>query len=835
MKQFFTFLAMMLLTGIVVKGQQLQTFVLDDFENGQVNFTEVVNVNPPAHMDIAVVDNPVKSGINTSSKVWEWRRFDAETDNKIWAGFYSVLKNEIPSGYHRIEIKYLRTNTTSQIKIKPEGGVSKEIAAETPASKTNEWELMVFDIYKAGIKNIRVFGFFPDFYEPINPNAVVYVDDITIVYDPSVIPPPPPTSITLFDNSASDRFHDNSWSFKEGGSTLVQEHWQGPDMPDGDKVPAVTTPVKSAPNALKLQWKSVEGGNWGAIVASKDWVPHDVRTMTNFHLWVNSPVDLSGTALPMLYFEATTGSPNKTGKLNMGAYVQNLAANTWAEVVIPLADFWAADPTFTSQEFIKGVFFGQNAADNAEHSLYLDDIGFKKDVNPDPVKLFANSANNRFHDQSWSFKEGGSTLVQEHWQAADMPDGDKLPADTLTVKSAPNSLKLQWKSAEGGNWAALVASVGWTAHDITAMTHVQLWLNSPAELAGNALPEIYLESHSGNPNKTGKVALGNYIGKLEANVWTAVKVPLADLYESSPSFVAKDVVKGIFFEQGIADNVEHTVYVDEISFVYAAKPADVLLDFGPAATGSEGNWNNIAGHQDGKASLIDAYGNATGVMLKVTDPFYNGFNSSGTSAPTGDAAQFPASATSDNFFGNGAQWGTTPANPAGVITFSGLDASKAYSFVIFASRTGVTNIRDARYTFAGSGEAKSAVLNASNNVSNVAVVNEVKPTTEGVITFTTEAGPDNNSAEKFYFLGALKMSAAGGQTSVTNPLAGRLTASYSNGVLRTGDYTGRVRVYGISGNQVADVQSVFGYATLQLQKGVYVVSTSLGNVKIAVY
>ncbi|MCE1155813.1 MAG: hypothetical protein LWW91_06815, partial [Bacteroidales bacterium] len=147
MKQFFTFLAMMLLTGIVVKGQQLQTFVLDDFENGQVNFTEVVNVNPPAHMDIAVVDNPVKSGINTSSKVWEWRRFDAETDNKIWAGFYSVLKNEIPSGYHRIEIKYLRTNTTSQIKIKPEGGVSKEIAAETPASKTNEWELMVFDIY----------------------------------------------------------------------------------------------------------------------------------------------------------------------------------------------------------------------------------------------------------------------------------------------------------------------------------------------------------------------------------------------------------------------------------------------------------------------------------------------------------------------------------------------------------------------------------------------------------------------------------------------------------------------------------------------------------------
>lgn len=836
MKQFFTFLAMVLFTGIVAKGQQLQTFVLDDFENGLVNFTEVVNVNPPAHMDIAVVDNPVKAGINTSNKVWEWKRFDAESENKIWAGFYSTLKTEIPSGYHRIEIKYLRTNATSQLKIKPEGGAGgKEIAAETAASKTNEWELMVFDIYKAGVKNIKVFGFFPDFYEPINPNAVVYVDDITIVYDPSVIPPPPPTSITLFDNSANDRFHDQSWSFKEGGSTLVQEHWEGPGIPNGDKIPAVTTPVKSAPNALKLQWKSVEGGNWGAIIASIGWTAHDVRTMTNFSLWVNSPVELAGTALPMLYFEATSGNPNKTGKVDMGKYVKTIPANTWTEVLIPLADFWAADPAFTSQEFVKGVFFSQNAADNAEHTLYIDEMVFKKDVNPEPVKLFTNSANNRFHDQSWSFKEGGSALVQEHWQAAGLPDGDKLPADTLTVKSAPNSLKLQWKSVEGGNWAALVASVGWTAHDISTMTHIQLWMNSPVELAGTALPEIYLESHSGNPNKTGKVALGNYISKLEANVWTAVKVPLADLYAGNPTFVAKDVVKGIFFEQGIADNTEHTVYVDEISFVYAAKSASVLLDFGPVATASEGNWNNITGHQDGKASLIDANGNATGVMLKVTDPFYNGFNTSGTSAPTGDAAQFPNTATSDNFFGNGAQWGTNAPNPAGVISFSGLDVSKTYSFVIFASRTGVTNIRDARYTFAGAGDAKSAVLNASNNVSNVAVVQDVKPSAEGVITFTTEAGPDNNSAEKFYFLGAVKMSASGGETSVSNPEAAALKAFYTDGVLRTGEYTGKVRIYTISGTMVADVQSVFGYAGVQLQKGIYVVNTSLGNVKIAVY
>jgi len=178
MKQFFTLLVTALTFSAFTLAQE--TFVLDNFENGLVNFTEVVNVNPPAHFDFAVVDNPVKAGINTSNKVWEWKRFDAEAENKIWAGFYATLKTEIPKGYHRIEIKYLRTNATSQLKIKCEGAVNKEIAPINPASKTNEWETLVFDIYANGIKNIRIFGMFPDYYEPIDVNATVYIDDIKL-------------------------------------------------------------------------------------------------------------------------------------------------------------------------------------------------------------------------------------------------------------------------------------------------------------------------------------------------------------------------------------------------------------------------------------------------------------------------------------------------------------------------------------------------------------------------------------------------------------------------------------------------------------------------------
>ncbi|MBP9018008.1 MAG: hypothetical protein KBG17_09740 [Paludibacteraceae bacterium] len=835
MKHVFTFLVMAFLFNAVTMGQA--TFVLDDFENGQVNFTEVVNVNPPAHMDIAVVDNPVKDAVNSSNKVWEWKRYDAEADNKIWAGFYSVLKNEIPSGYHRIEIKYLRKNTTSQLKIKLEGAVTKEIMPINLATKTNEWETLVFDIYAAGIKNIRIFGFFPDYYEPIDVNAIVYVDDITIVYDPTITPPPAPTSITLFENSTNDRFHDQSWSFKEGGSTLVQEHWQAAGLPDGDKLPCVTNPVKSAPNALKLQWKSVEGGNWGAIVASIDWIAHDVRQMTNFTFWVNSPVALAKTALPKLYFESSSGNPNKTGKLDMGNYVNDLAANTWTEVVIPLADFWAADAAFTSQEFIKGIFFAQNAADNVEHTLILDDFKFVK-VTPGIV-LFDNSADNRFYDQSWSTKTAPSTLLQEHWQGSGLPDGDKLPVVTSPVKDGANALKLQWKSAEGGSWMALVASIGWKAFDLSDMTHLQFWVNSPVTLTKELLPKVFLESHSGNPNKTGKLNLGNYVISLAANTWTEVRIPLADFYAADPAFKAKDVVKGIFFEQNTADNVEHTMYMDEFKFITVApseENAPIFIDFGSnnPALMTTGNWNNVTEHQSGTTNLIDEGGNATGIKLSVTDPFYNGYNTNGTSSPTGDAAIFVQTATSDNFFCNGAVWGSTPANPEGIITMTGLNPEKYYSFKIFASRTGVTNVREAKYTMTGLNTV-SDTLNASNNISRIAEILNVRPTTDGTIIFKSEAGPNNNSAEKFFFLGAMMIIPSNTPTAVENiTVENKFNAFYQNNTLRINNYTGLVKVYSVAGSLVAEGQSILGYMTVKLERGLYIVNTGIGNAKVLV-
>jgi hypothetical protein len=49
---------------------------------------------------------------------------------------------------------------------------------------------------------------------------------------------------------------------------------------------------------------------------------------------------------------------------------------------------------------------------------------------------------------------------------------------------------MQWKSAEGGSWMALVASVGWKMFDLTKMDTLKFWVNSPVALTKAALAKI---------------------------------------------------------------------------------------------------------------------------------------------------------------------------------------------------------------------------------------------------------------------------------------------------------------------------------------------------------
>ena len=389
MKKIFTLLVIAL--GISAFTMAQTPYLLDDFENGHVNFTDLVNVNPPFNMDTAVVANPAADAVNSTTKCWKWTRLDDVGNNQPWAGFYSTLKTPIAAGCQTITVKFYRTNANSLLKLHLESIGSVEFFPVTAPTKVNQWEELTFDVASNWTKSVTVFGFQPDYPadgSTIDIGASMYVDEITVT---AGTPPPPPTSI-VFLNDVTDgdgtTYHDGSYINAVAPSTVLQ--------PAGysGKFPVVSSPVESGTNALELQWTSVSGGDWMAMTGENGWAASDVSTLSQFHFWVNSAEGLAKANMPNIYFEAAAGSPNQTGKVLMSTYLtSDLVANTWTEVTIPLADMWATNTAFASQSSIHGIFFSQNATDGVQHTLYLDNFTFDNGI----TGLFSPKAENKLN------------------------------------------------------------------------------------------------------------------------------------------------------------------------------------------------------------------------------------------------------------------------------------------------------------------------------------------------------------------------------------------------------------------------------------------------------
>lgn len=191
-------------------------------------------------------------------------------------------------------------------------------------------------------------------------------------------------------------------------------------------------------------------------------------------------------------------------------------------------------------------------------------------------------------------------------------------------------------------------------------------------------------------------------------------------------------------------------------------PPTFLIDFGatgtPTMAGAQGVdvvWNNVTPTVGGFDSasisnLVRADGTATPVVLQMVSRF-NGANESGTTF----GEPFPATATRDSLFGNTEEFsGLSDVTP--IFKLSGLNPATAYSLEFYASRMGVGDIRETRYTVQGATE-KFADLDASNNELNTVTIADVQPDASGEITISLTPGPNNDNGNHFTYLGVLRV------------------------------------------------------------------------------
>lgn len=198
----------------------------------------------------------------------------------------------------------------------------------------------------------------------------------------------------------------------------------------------------------------------------------------------------------------------------------------------------------------------------------------------------------------------------------------------------------------------------------------------------------------------------------------------------------------------------------------SAWAAPIYLDI-TNSTGTSGGWNMLGITDSGAsgagglgqtvANMIDTNSNSTGISAEITQRF-NGLNSSGTSSPSGAAAEF-GDHGADGGYGNfdaPFPGGNEVTIQNSQITFSNLIDTNTYDFTFFASRLSVSDNRETLYELIGQ-NTDSATLNPSNNTSNVATVIGISPDINGQIVLNITEGANNTNSTGFYYLGALKI------------------------------------------------------------------------------
>ncbi len=166
-------------------------------------------------------------------------------------------------------------------------------------------------------------------------------------------------------------------------------------------------------------------------------------------------------------------------------------------------------------------------------------------------------------------------------------------------------------------------------------------------------------------------------------------------------------------------------------------------------------WNNLTPTNKYILGLNDLQGNPT-EMLAFMDDEFNGVNGEGVQN-TNTSLNMPNDVSSSCVWGfNRGVFGSNVVQPTGRVLFGHLNKDLVYDFHIFASRKDVTDYRDVQFNLQGE-QRKRAFLNASNNGTQVLLIEGIRPSENGDIRLTVSPGVSNNNPNWFYYLNAIQI------------------------------------------------------------------------------
>ncbi len=235
-------------------------------------------------------------------------------------------------------------------------------------------------------------------------------------------------TVWFFRDATNPGYYDTGLAFKTPPSTIEQTG------PSSDKIPTSEAVVFQGNNSLKMRWTSLNGGDWSALVIAPGFAFQDITTSDSLAFMVYASDGLAKSAMPKLFMECAPGN-SKTRKYNLGDYNNDIPANVWTEIRVPLSVFFT-DTGNNGIDFTKtkAIILGQNAADGIQHLVYIDNVRTYKGNSSSgsltaPTNLTASGFDSHTElnwaassgasgYQIWSNTEGGASTLRKTIEAS---------------------------------------------------------------------------------------------------------------------------------------------------------------------------------------------------------------------------------------------------------------------------------------------------------------------------------------------------------------------------------------------------------------------------------
>jgi hypothetical protein len=203
------------------------------------------------------------------------------------------------------------------------------------------------------------------------------------------------------------------------------------------KIPIDSKVSFTPPNALHLEWKAVQNGGWDARIDVIRFRNREVNfSGSNLFFWCYSQEGISAVALPVLRLVDTNAQ--FSAPLQLQAFTRDLPPQSWVQIKIPLERFSAASLQVLDSHRLQSIIFSQGTADNAAHTLIIDEIRIDGDAaaaldaslssRSAPGSYTSTTPGNPDHLAPPSLSEGGDSSVSAAQDASASPAPQNLRA-----------------------------------------------------------------------------------------------------------------------------------------------------------------------------------------------------------------------------------------------------------------------------------------------------------------------------------------------------------------------------------------------------------------------